>query len=475
MFQRRPWLVGLALIAGVGALTACQSGDESGDTGDDQNVTAGSDSRPTKRFLRADGPKILVVTSSETQIDLKPADGKFLPSVSIPGSDTDKPADTYITGVFARELTGPLLALAEAGYSFDFASQDGITPTWDVNGLELPWFFWGDRDPLVLADDFIHAQQRRDQAVSLLQEAFGPLQYSAKRSSDELEKSKKRWDGWKPEARPKPRSLAEVASGIESSSYVGLVVPGGHAPMSDLAFNPDLGKIVQHFHDKKLPIGLVCHGPVALMSTLATTEQAKNVEGGWKFRTPADRARRVEDWHTMAGKVEWPFAGYTVTVESTAEEQVMEELFAGRRRVAYYVETEMARAGAALAPAKGIPVAFPGLVTRALDGILRSDPLQQLLNAGLPQTPVTITMQSFVNMATDENPELKAAIADENRQGRLWLPGLTAVTVHREVVTGANPGSAYCVGQMMDKIVRNPTKDLTSAVNCEAIRPSTMP
>jgi hypothetical protein len=37
-------------------------------------------------------------------------------------------------------------------------------------------------------------------------------------------------------------------------------------------------------------------------------------------------------------------------------------------------------------------------------------------------------------------------------------------------VTGANPGSGFCVGQMMDKIVRNPTADLSSEVDCEAIR-----
>jgi hypothetical protein len=52
---------------------------------------------------------------------------------------------------------------------------------------------------------------------------------SPKRSSDELEGSKKRWDGWNAQAVPKPKSLTDVAKNIErkypiSSRHTGEVV-----------------------------------------------------------------------------------------------------------------------------------------------------------------------------------------------------------------------------------------------------------
>jgi putative intracellular protease/amidase len=460
----------VGLIAAVLGPIGCaeKTGDDAGAA--DQAVSSGG-ARPTQRFLHDGGPKVLVVVSAAKTIDLKPPTATFLPSVAIAGSDTATPSNDYITGVFAREASGPLLALAQLGYSFDFATQDGEVPTWDANGLELPWFFLGDRDPLFFARDVALVQQHRDQQVSLLSEAFGPLEISAKETTPELRSAMARWAGWNVDARPKPLSLADVASKIDTSSYVGLVVPGGHAPMSDLAFNPDLGRIVQHFHDAKKPIGLICHGPVALMSTFAATKEAEAVDGGWKFQTPEDRANRLNDWHAMKGKVEWPFAGYRLTVESTAEEQVMEEVFAGRRRVAYYVDHEMEEMGGVLAPAQGVPVLFPGLVTAAIvASVPFVDPIQALLQTSMPKSPITITMKSLINLVTDDNPQLKEAVDDENRAGRIWLPGMSAVTADREVVTGANPGSAFCVGQTMDRIIKK-AGNTSGAIDCERFRP----
>jgi putative intracellular protease/amidase len=465
----------LRMLLGVTALAATvlgpigcagQSAEDAG-SGDEAVVSA---ARPTKRFLHDGGPKVLVVVSAAKTIDLKPPTDSFLPSVAVAGSDGATPSNDYITGVFARELTGPLMALAQAGYSFDFASQDGEVPTWDANGLELPWFFLGDRDPLFFARDVLLVKQHRDEQVSLLEEAFGPLRISAKETTPELRDAMGRWSSWNADARPRPLSLADVASKIESSGYVGLVVPGGHAPMSDLAFNPDLGRIVQHFHDAQKPIGLICHGPVALMSTLAATKEAAAVDGGWKWQTPADRANRLNDWHAMKGQVTWPFDGYRLTVESTAEEQVMEEVFAGRRRVAYYVDHEMEQMGGVLAPAQGLPALFPGLLTAAIQASGPFvDPIQALLQTSLPKAKITVTMQSLINLANDDNPELRAAVDAENRAGRVWLPGMSAVTADREVVTGANPGSAFCVGQTMDRIIRH-AGNASGAIDCERFR-----
>ena len=463
------WLApGLLVATGVAQAGCASSPDDS--AGSDQAITASSPSRPTQRLLKEGGPKVLVVVSGAKTIDLKPPTAAFLPSVAVAGSDGPTPSNDYITGVFAREATGPLLALAEAGYSFDFATPDGEPPTWDANGLELPWFVLGDRDPLAFARDVRQGTQHRDEQVSVLMEAFGPLKISAKQTTPELARAIATWTSWNAEPRPKPRKLADVAATIDGSDYVGMVVPGGHAPMSDLAFDPDLGKIVRHFHDENKPIGLICHGPVALMSTLATTDAAKSVAGGWTYATAADRAKRLDDWHAMKGKVEWPFAGYRLTVESSAEEQVMEEVFAGRRRVTYYVDHELEEMGAELAPAQGLPAPFPRLVTAIIvASIPFFDPIQALLQTSLPKSKITVTMQSLLNLANDDNPELRQAIDDENSAGRIWLPGMSAVTADREVVTGANPGSAYCVGQTMDRIIRH-AGSTSGAIDCERFR-----
>lgn len=68
------------------------------------------------------------------------------------------------------------------------------------------------------------------------------------------------------------------------NQYDALYIPGGHAPLmvrsfiltdlmenllflKDLTNNPELGRIILHFHNNSKPTGIICHGPVALMST----------------------------------------------------------------------------------------------------------------------------------------------------------------------------------------------------------------
>jgi putative intracellular protease/amidase len=433
---------------------------------DDVDGTSGAFTSSSTRppvHLQGDGSggTILVVVSTARTIDLKPAqpDTVYLPSVSI----SDDSSNDYITGVFARELSEPLKALAQTGiYKFEFASEDGNLPQWDVNGLELPWFFWGERSPVAFLSAIRNSGKAREEAVSLLQEAFGTLVFSPKASSPELTGAINDWQTWDgaPSNAIAPKSLADVADGIESGqlTYAGLLVPGGHAPMSDLAFNPDLGRIVSHFHDEQKPIGVICHGPVALMSTLALTDQAKSVDGGWKWQTAADRANRLNDWHTMRSQgVQWQFSGYPITIESSAEEQIMEMAFAGGRRVSYYVDGEMFKMGALPAPAPGIQI--PGLATLASASNF-------FHTVWSDKTIPFIDLQSLLDGAADNgNAELAAAFETEKQQGRLWLPGLSKVTVHAEVISGQSPASARCVGVMMDRAIRKSPDAAT--VDCD--------
>jgi putative intracellular protease/amidase len=445
-----------SFIALASAAAALQCLGCANETQDDVDATSGaftsSRTRPPVQ-LQGDGSggTILVVVSTARTIDLKPAqpDTLYLPSVSI---KENSPND-YITGVFARELSEPLKALAETGiYKFEFASEDGNLPQWDVNGLELPWFFWGERSPLAFLSAITSSGKAREEAVSFLQEAFGKLVFSPKASSPELTKAMSNWESWDgaPANSIAPKSLADVANGIESGqlTYAGLLVPGGHAPMSDLAFNPDMGRIVSHFHEEQKPIGVICHGPVALMSTLALTDQAKNADGGWKWQTAADRLNRLNDWHAMKSQgVQWQFSGYPITIESSAEEQIMEMAFAGGRRVSYYVDGEMFAMGALPAPAPGIRI--PGLATLAA--------AETFFHKVLDDTTTPfVDLKSLIDGAADSgNAQLAAAFESEKEQGRVWLPGLSKVTVHAEVISGQSPASARCVGVMMDRAIRH--------------------
>ncbi len=53
---------------------------------------------------------------------------------------------------------------------------------------------------------------------------------------------------------------------VEPSEYDALVIPGGRAP-EYIRTDPDVARIVQHFFERGLPVGTICHGaqvPAAL-------------------------------------------------------------------------------------------------------------------------------------------------------------------------------------------------------------------
>lgn len=52
--------------------------------------------------------------------------------------------------------------------------------------------------------------------------------------------------------------------------YDALFFPGGHAPMEDLYQNKSVARALRLFHKNNRPTALVCHGPIALLSTFTT-------------------------------------------------------------------------------------------------------------------------------------------------------------------------------------------------------------
>ena len=96
----------------------------------------------------------------------------------------------------------------------------------------------------------------------------------------------------------RPKKFSEI-SDDELKSYSGIFIPGGHAPLSDLGDNADLGRILTHFHSQQKPTAALCHGPWAFLST------------------------KVGPTHEFAYK------GYKMTSWSDAEEKVMETMLRG--------------------------------------------------------------------------------------------------------------------------------------------------
>ena len=193
------------------------------------------------------GNKILVVLSSENKITLKEG-------------------ITHPTGYFLSELMVAADELLKAGFELEFANPRGNAPAMDSVSDSAMWF-GGDE-----------TEYRRIRALH-----------------DSLPGLKK------------PLRLAEVRA-QDISQYAALFVPGGHAPMEDLTQDPDLGELLKAFHAARKPTALICHGPIALLSSLP--QAARFVETVAAGAAPA--ADLTQDWI---------YAGYRMTAFSTKEEQ----------------------------------------------------------------------------------------------------------------------------------------------------------
>lgn len=216
--------------------------------------------------------------------------GKVLVVVSSASEIQLQDGKTYPTGYFLNELTVPVKALMAAGYEPVFANPKGNPANWDVHSLDAK-FFAGDNRAL---------EDMKRFALSL--------------------------PGLK-----KPLSFAQVLK-QGAASYKGVFVPGGHAPLGDLTSNAELGKLLHEFHAQAKPTALICHGPVALLSALpeASAFATAMVSGDAAVRERASKG--------------WPYAGYRMTVFSTAEERVAEQ-YQLNGKVAFYPAEALAEAG----------------------------------------------------------------------------------------------------------------------------------
>lgn len=182
---------------------------------------------------------------------------------------------SHPTGYFLSELIHPLEAILAAGYEVTFASPGGAPPTLDQDSLH-PLYWSGTAE--------------RARALRRV------------RQSEKLRA---------------PLALKEV----EPRRYQGVFLPGGHAPMVDLAHDPYLARLLRDFHAAGKPTAALCHAPAALLSALPERDGS---------REP------------------WPYLGYRMALFTSFEEGFSESLFLGGE-VPYYVDEELAKAGAEVA------------------------------------------------------------------------------------------------------------------------------
>jgi putative intracellular protease/amidase len=195
---------------------------------------------------------VLVVGSSATVLQLR--GGRAVP-----------------TGNYLNEMLVPMQALQAAGYQLLVATPGGMKPPLDGRSLSVSHF----------AGDEV---------------AFESARQFYERDSSFRE----------------TRTLrAVIDDGLER--IAGVLVPGGHAPITDLAANPELGEVLRHAHQQLKPTAMICHGPIAALSAMLDAAS---------FLQALIAGRREE---ARAAARTWPYRGYEMTIFSRSEEAPVEQ------------------------------------------------------------------------------------------------------------------------------------------------------
>jgi len=221
--------------------------------------------------LNAQAANVLVVLSDSDHLDLK--DGKV-----------------FSTGFYLNELMQPVKLLLDAGHTVTFATPTGKAPTLDRSSDDKMYF-------------------NNDVAALQTHKAL-------------LEQLKITSPGESPVI-----SLSRVEQ-VGYEHFDAVYIPGGHAPMQDLLHSQALGKLLNSFHQQGKTTALVCHGPIALLSTLAD---------------PTAFTRQLETGKATTAN-NWTYAGYTFTVISNQEEEIAKGLLNGGV-MKFYPQTALEKAG----------------------------------------------------------------------------------------------------------------------------------
>ncbi|HEV7627247.1 MAG TPA: type 1 glutamine amidotransferase domain-containing protein [Streptomyces sp.] len=138
-------------------------------------------------------------------------------------ADSLKLADgsEHPTGYWAEEVAASHKVLTDAGHRVRIATPGGVRPTVDPISLD-------ERGGVAEAD----AEEFRAYLDSLDAELASPADLS----------------------------------GVAVEDYDALYIPGGHAPMADLATDVGLGRLLNEADQRGVTVAALCHGPAALLS-----------------------------------------------------------------------------------------------------------------------------------------------------------------------------------------------------------------
>lgn len=211
--------------------------------------------------------EVLVLLSSENRLPLN--DGK-----------------QYATGYYLNEFGVPADHLLKAGYKLVLVTPKGNAPSVDERSVD-PQYFAGDATEMKRIQKLVASLPGIDDTLSLKEVLAGDLDH-----------------------------------------YAGLLIPGGHAPLIDLANNPEVGALLRHFHQAGKPTAAICHGPISLLSAQAD---------------PAAYQAALARGEMPAAK-DWIYQGYRMTIFADAEEQVFESSLNGDR-ILFYPARAMEGAG----------------------------------------------------------------------------------------------------------------------------------
>ncbi len=138
------------------------------------------------------------------------------------------------TGFWAEEFVVPHRILVDAGVDVTIATPGGLTPVPDETSLSL------------------QANGGNEELVADLRSYLDGV-----------------------------RGLLENTVRLEDvdpADYDGVLIPGGHGPMQDLAVNPDVARILAALlPDQSKVVASLCHGPASFFS-------AGNPDGSWLFK-----------------------------------------------------------------------------------------------------------------------------------------------------------------------------------------------
>ncbi|MFD3651899.1 type 1 glutamine amidotransferase domain-containing protein [Streptomyces sp. NPDC058620] len=158
------------------------------------------------------------------------------------------------TGFWAEEAAAPYEAFKAAGHEVVVATPGGTVPTVDQRSL---------------APEFNGGQEGADRVAGVLG-SFSELRH--------------------------PIPLDDV----DLDDYAAVFCPGGHGPMEDLAVDPVAGGLLTRALESGKPLGVVCHGPAALLA--ARKEDGTNPFAGYRLTgfTNAEEAQAG-----FADKAKW--------------------------------------------------------------------------------------------------------------------------------------------------------------------------